>query len=127
MTEALSTAVPEWDTADRMRKALRVAGVGVQEMADYLGVDRSTVSTWINGRINPSAQTIRLWALRTGVPREWLRDGIVTLDDRDPDDPATSDTSTKGAPNVSWLPMSRHLSVVSDTFAEVIDDLAKVS
>jgi transcriptional regulator with XRE-family HTH domain len=72
-------SVPEWDTADRMRKSLRAAGMGVQEMADYLGVARNTVSTWINGRIEPSTQTLRLWALRTGVPFAWLRDGKSTV------------------------------------------------
>jgi transcriptional regulator with XRE-family HTH domain len=68
-------AVPEWDVADRMRKALRESGVGVQEIADYLGVARNTVSTWINGRIEPSKQTLRLWALRCGVSYEWLETG----------------------------------------------------
>ena len=68
-------AVPQWDLADRMRKALRHAGVGVQEMAEYLGVGRNTVSTWINGRIRPSTQTLRLWALRCGIPLEWLTSG----------------------------------------------------
>jgi transcriptional regulator with XRE-family HTH domain len=57
-----------------MRKALREADIGVQEMADYLGVARNTVSTWINGRIPPSKQTLRLWAMRTGVSYEWLSD-----------------------------------------------------
>lgn len=70
-----TSAVPEWDLADRMRKALRVSGLGVQEMADYLEVSRNTVGTWINGRIAPGTQTIRLWALRTGVAYTWLRDG----------------------------------------------------
>jgi transcriptional regulator with XRE-family HTH domain len=70
-----SAGVPEWDLADRMRKALRTADVGVQEMAEYLGVGRNTVSTWINGRIIPSRQSVRLWALRTGVPFEWLETG----------------------------------------------------
>jgi transcriptional regulator with XRE-family HTH domain len=68
--------VPQWDTADRMRKALREANVGVQEMADYLGVARNTVSTWINGRIRPSKQTLRLWSMRCGVPYRWLADGV---------------------------------------------------
>lgn len=68
----MSGSVPEWDTADRMRKALRVADIGVQEIAEYLGVSRNTVSTWINGRIAPSTQTLRLWALRCGVDFEWL-------------------------------------------------------
>lgn len=78
VSEQPAAAVPEWDLADRMRKALRHAGVGVQEIADYLGVARATVSTWINGRIEPSTQTLRLWALRCGVPYEWLRDGFRT-------------------------------------------------
>lgn len=74
---ATPLAIPEWDLADRMRKALRHADVGVAQMATYLGVTRGTISTWINGRIHPSTQTIRLWALRTGVPFEWLKDGYL--------------------------------------------------
>ena len=76
----MSAVVLEWDVADRMRKALRISDVGVQELADYLGVARNTVSTWINGRITPSTQTLRLVALRTGVPYEWLRDGKTPAD-----------------------------------------------
>jgi transcriptional regulator with XRE-family HTH domain len=67
--------IPEWDTADRMRKALRDADLEVGEMADYLGVSRSSVSNWINGRIRPSKQTLRLWAMRCGVPLDWLIEG----------------------------------------------------
>jgi transcriptional regulator with XRE-family HTH domain len=67
--------IPVWDTADRMRKALRVAGVSVYDMADYLQVDRSTISNWTSGRIEPSAGNLRLWALKTGVPFTWLCHG----------------------------------------------------
>lgn len=45
-------------------------------MAAYLDVSRNSVGAWINGRTPPSSQTIRLWALRTGVPYEWLKTGI---------------------------------------------------
>lgn len=76
-TRTYSAAELAPDLADRMRKALRLSGIGVQEMADYLDVARGTVGTWINGRITPSSQTVRLWALRTGVPYEWLRDGFM--------------------------------------------------
>jgi transcriptional regulator with XRE-family HTH domain len=68
-------AVPTWDLPDRLRKALRHSGIGVTEMAGYLGVTRGTVSTWINGRIQPSVQTLRLWALRCGVSYDWLCGG----------------------------------------------------
>jgi transcriptional regulator with XRE-family HTH domain len=74
-TQRSDLLVPQFDLADRMRKALRVADIGVQEMADFLGVARNTVSTWINGKIQPSTQTIRLWAIRCNVPYEWLRWG----------------------------------------------------
>ena len=67
--------VPQFDLADRMRKALRTSDLGVQDMADYLGVARSTVGKWINGHINPSKQSLRLWALRTGVDFDWLVTG----------------------------------------------------
>jgi transcriptional regulator with XRE-family HTH domain len=76
-TQRSELLVPEFDLADRMRKALRVAGIGVQEMADYLGVARNTVSTWINGKIAPSTLTIRLWAIRCDVPYDWLRWGDI--------------------------------------------------
>lgn len=75
MSEAPAVGVPEWDTADRMRKTLRDRDIAVQEMADYLEVSRNTVSTWINGRIEPSHQTLMLWAMRTGVPVKWLETG----------------------------------------------------
>jgi len=67
--------VPEWDLADRMRKSLRISGRSVQEMSDYLGVAPTTVSTWINGRHRPSRPVLRLWAMRCGVPLEWLLEG----------------------------------------------------
>lgn len=74
-TSAEHPGVPQFDLADRMRKALRISGVGAQEMADYLGVNRNTVSNWINGHHPPDKRTKRLWAMRTGVPFEWLDNG----------------------------------------------------
>jgi transcriptional regulator with XRE-family HTH domain len=44
-------------------------------MAAYLDVSRTSVSNWINGRIEPSTQTLRLWALRCGIDYEWLTTG----------------------------------------------------
>lgn len=88
MTQA-PERIPEFDLADRMRKSLREVGIDVQEMAAYLGCSRSSVSGWINGRITPSLQTQRLWALRCGVPFEWLRNGAVQVAEPGPDGGAT--------------------------------------
>lgn len=47
-------------------------------MADYFGVSRNTIGAWINGRTPCSTANVKLWALRTGVPYEWVRDGEVS-------------------------------------------------
>jgi transcriptional regulator with XRE-family HTH domain len=72
MSEQPDGDVPDWDLADRMRKALRHAGMSPGQMADYLGVSRQSVGNWISGRVEPSFQTLRLWSIRTGVSLEWL-------------------------------------------------------
>ena len=51
------------------------ADLSAIEMADYLEVDVATVSRWLNGRRRPGKQTLRLWALRTGAPLEYLESG----------------------------------------------------
>lgn len=79
MTTALSAGtVPVLDLTDRMVIALRKApdgGMTALEMAAYLDVSRASVANWLHGKIVPSTQTLRLWAMRTGVPFEWLRTG----------------------------------------------------
>ena len=74
---AATDGVPEFDIADRMRKALRVSGVSIEEMADYIEVSRRSVGNWINGRADPAAKYVRIWALRTGVPYTWLCHGSL--------------------------------------------------
>ena len=64
--------IPEWDLGDRLRKSLRQSVYGVQDMADYLSVSRTSVGGWMGGRSRPNPATLRLWALRTNVPYEWL-------------------------------------------------------
>lgn len=63
-----------------MNKALAHAGVTHLEMAEHLGVNPSTMRTWTSGRIRPRAGMLRQWALRCGVPYEWLLNGWVTGD-----------------------------------------------
>ena len=67
--------VPRITRGDRMRIAPRHAGVGVQEMADYLDVSRTSLSRWINDRGVPPRAITRLWAMRCAVPLVWLETG----------------------------------------------------
>ena len=74
----------EFDQADRLRRSLRISNVSVGDMAEYLGITRETCSRYINGRSETPLQTLRLWAMRTGVPFEWLQDGKNPHPDKDP-------------------------------------------
>ncbi|MFC8038729.1 helix-turn-helix domain-containing protein [Paenarthrobacter sp. NPDC057355] len=65
----------EMDLADRMRKALRVSDVSVQEIADVVGMNRNTISAWINGRAKPNDRQLAAFAMRTGAPIDWLKTG----------------------------------------------------
>ena len=67
-------AVPEFDLTDRMRKSLREAGLTTEEMADYLDINRATVSAWLNGA-TVAVRNLRLWAIRCGVDYDWLMTG----------------------------------------------------
>lgn len=65
----------DFDQADRMRRALRVSGVSVQEMADHLRVTRNTIGNWINGRSEPRSRDLQDFASKTGVPEKWITTG----------------------------------------------------
>lgn len=63
----------------RMKMALDAAGIGVSEMAERMGVDRNTVSNWINGRVKPRAAFLRVWADECEVDYRWLSEGMVVV------------------------------------------------
>lgn len=70
------TGIPEWTLGWRLQRSLAHGSVAVQAMADHLGVSRSTISRWLNEHgAPPKAAYLKQWALRCGVPYEWLRTG----------------------------------------------------
>ncbi len=64
------------DLADRLAKSLQLSGLTVQGMADLLECNRNSVGGWLNRRNHPFPATLQRWAEITGVPYEWLRDGV---------------------------------------------------
>lgn len=52
-----------------------VKGLTNEEIAEFMGVQRPTVSTWLHGRRTPPKTTVMLWADMCGVDREWLLTG----------------------------------------------------
>lgn len=78
--QPISSESLEFDLGDRLRKSLRVSGISVQGMADYLEVSRNSVGRWLNGHGRPKRIYIRLWAYHVGVPVAWLETGDTTAD-----------------------------------------------
>lgn len=63
---------PQWTLADRLRKAREQSGLSQQELAEQARIARGTVSAAENGRRRPSGSVVSMWALATGVSRDWL-------------------------------------------------------
>ncbi len=76
--------IPVWTIADRLRKARESAGYEQREFAERTSMARGTISAAENGHRVPSRANMRLWALATGVPFEWLETGRVPHDDGTP-------------------------------------------
>ena len=73
MTEATSPAtVPQWTLGDRMRKARETAGLKQTDMAEEIGIGRSSIINYESGRAVPPRPVLVAWALRCAVPYEWL-------------------------------------------------------
>lgn len=94
----------EFDKSDRLAKALRLAAITSNEMADHLDVSRTTISNYINGRTQPKRSVLRDWALRTGVPLEWLETGKDS--GSTPSNPTSSEFGKIRSDNVHRAPLS---------------------
>lgn len=67
---------PKFDLTDRLRKAREVAGMSQDQLAERMGVSRSTVSNYEAGvTTNPRRIVIKGWAEETGCDYDWLMFG----------------------------------------------------
>ena len=82
MTSAYeSGTIPPIELKHRLRIAREYAGMEQGDLAEAMGVTRSTISNAETGKGHPQRTTINLWALACGVPASWLKTG-----DQGPDD-----------------------------------------
>ena len=58
-----------------MRIAAEWAHIPMGVMADELGLSRETISNYMGGRTKPTRTVMIVWAMRCGVPLEWLLNG----------------------------------------------------
>jgi transcriptional regulator with XRE-family HTH domain len=81
--------LPDWDFADRLRKARRISGMSQEQFARALGIGGPRYSAWESGRNTPTDFGLVCGAVSrlTGVSYEWLLgsdgphdDGLPHLD-----------------------------------------------
>ncbi|WP_035811947.1 helix-turn-helix domain-containing protein [Jiangella gansuensis] len=76
-TQKAPAVVPEFDLADRIRKAMRIAGYDYRELAERIEVSKSSIGNWVNGVTTPRRRDLRLLAEACGVDLEWLMFGYA--------------------------------------------------
>lgn len=91
MTIATLGTVPEWTITDRLRKARELTGLDQGEFANDIGASRGTVSNYERGSKTHSRSVLMTWAMRSGVPLEWLTTG------RTPENPTPAGSQTTSA------------------------------
>lgn len=55
---------------------MEYAGYSIEDARLYLGVHRNSVSSYINDRTPVPSPVLRLWAIMTHVPLQWLETGM---------------------------------------------------
>jgi transcriptional regulator with XRE-family HTH domain len=94
MTDTAPTRrVPPWTVGDRMRKARIYAGMTTDEMAADIGRTRHTISNYERDVTKAPLLVLRLYALRTQVPLDWLQNGTE-------DGPMPPSTSGEAPPTI---------------------------
>lgn len=68
-----------------MALALEHAGVSPEEMANEIGRGITTIRNYLSGRTKPPTAAVKVWAMRCGVPYEWIEHGVIDLDPDTPD------------------------------------------
>lgn len=66
--------------AGRLRRARLIAGLEQAELAQLLGVARTSVSNYERGRHEPGASTFVHWAQATGTSLDWLAGGVPQVE-----------------------------------------------
>lgn len=87
--------IPQFHMGDRLRKALAVSGVSVEDIAAEIGVTPNTAGNYMALRTNPKRSVVAQWALKTGISFDWLWTGLGHSES-DPTDP--SEQVSKSSP-----------------------------
>lgn len=74
-TYATAGQVPQWTVGDRLRKARTTTGLTAKAFADEIGISTKTALDAESDKRAPRRITLLAYAMRSGVPVEWLETG----------------------------------------------------
>ncbi len=75
LVTATGRAIPDFPLQDRLRRAREFARMDQLVLAAAMGISRTSVGNYENGRRVPSKPYLRAWAEVTGVDLTWLETG----------------------------------------------------
>lgn len=75
MEQATAFDIPRWTLGDRLRKAREHAGLSTAALGTDLGLHRNSIGAYERDQTEPKRAVLMAWALRCGVPFEWLVSG----------------------------------------------------
>lgn len=84
MTNDSSGMIPEFEPRHRLRLAIEASGIGVQGLADAMGVSRGTVGNWLGGTTHPKPYALRQIAEITRINAGWLLTGVPSVEPQQP-------------------------------------------
>ena len=108
MTTQSNERIPQFTRGDRLRKARSLTGLNTRDFAHEIGVSHGTITNAEKDKpVRPI--TLKQWAVRTGVPVEWLEHGIDPRTGGDDGGgniaPSTASSSLSSGPPTSSYPV----------------------
>jgi transcriptional regulator with XRE-family HTH domain len=92
--------VPEWTLGDRLRKARVHRGLEQEQLAELIGLKRSTIGNYERGDTPPKRPVLLAWSVATGVPLKWIETGKPPPGPNGPDGGIPSDDDGGGLPRL---------------------------
>lgn len=87
--------VPVFELPDRLRRAREHAHMDQAELADSVGISRTSVGNYENGRRVPTRPYLLAWADVTGVDAVWLETGKAPTETVEADSSRLSDLNRR--------------------------------
>ena len=69
--------IPVFTIGDRLRKARELTGLSQGDFAAEIDISPRSVSNYESEAVAPKRLVLKAWAMRTGVPFEWIVNGDI--------------------------------------------------